>query len=256
MAQSGPALVSDLIGGTTQIAVEVPPNAFPAMQQGEPMIALPPYGRLDLALVTPASSGITNIRSLAGKTIGVTARGAFTETFARYVLQADGVNPGSVTFVAVGALPTQEAALDHHAIDASVFSSDAIAAAGAHGIDLRVLAGSLEGTAGALGNIGLQSFWATLKGYQSSHPTVVHAFCTAMSRAVTFLENNSNRDAGLKSIEALLGVPAPTAGQVWDTVHLAWSTSLTQARWSANVSLILGKTTSLPFGKFVSSSCG
>src|ERR1700756_3193405 len=32
-ATSGPVLASELIGGTTQIAVEVPPNAFPAMQQ-------------------------------------------------------------------------------------------------------------------------------------------------------------------------------------------------------------------------------
>ena len=41
-ATSGPALASQLIGGTTQIAVEVPPNAFPAMQQGEQLEALPP----------------------------------------------------------------------------------------------------------------------------------------------------------------------------------------------------------------------
>jgi NitT/TauT family transport system substrate-binding protein len=59
-ATSGPILASELIGGTTQIAVEVPPNAFPAMQQGEPMIALPPYGKLDLAVVTPNGSGITS----------------------------------------------------------------------------------------------------------------------------------------------------------------------------------------------------
>src|SRR3974390_3402820 len=46
MATSGPVLAPGLIGGTTQIAVEVPPNAFPVMQQGEPLLAMPPYGRL------------------------------------------------------------------------------------------------------------------------------------------------------------------------------------------------------------------
>jgi NitT/TauT family transport system substrate-binding protein len=79
-ATSGPALASELIGGTTQIAVEVPPNAFPAMQQGEQLEALPPYGKLDLAVVAPDGSGITSLKSLAGKKVGVTAVGAFTKS--------------------------------------------------------------------------------------------------------------------------------------------------------------------------------
>ena len=255
-ATSGPVLASELIGGTTQIAVEVPPNAFPVMQQGEPLLALPPYGRLDLAIVTPTGSGMTNLRSLAGKRIGVTQRGAFTETFARYVLQAQGINPNSVTFVAVGALATQEVALRNHEIDATVLSSDAIAAFTAHGIALRTLASSLNGTAGTLGSIGLQSFWATTTGYRTSHPAVVKGFCTAMTRATAFLADDSNRSAALPTIEKLLSVPATVAGQVWDTVHVAWATQISAARWAANAKVILGSPTSLPFGKYVAANCG
>ena len=202
-------LASELIGGTTQIAVEVPPNAFPVMQQGESLVALPPYGRLDLAIVAPNGSGITGLKSLVGKKIGVTAVGAFTEKFAQYVLQTAGIDPASVTFVAVGALPTQVAALQHHTIDATVLSSDAIAAVTARGIKLSTLASSLGGTAGQLGAIGLQSFWATTSSYQTSHPTVVRGFCTAMSRATAFLADGANRSAGLPTIEKLLSVPAP-----------------------------------------------
>lgn len=254
-ATSGPALASELIGGTTQIAVEVPPNAFPAMQQGEPMIALPPYGKLDLAVVTPASSGITDLKSLAGKRIGVTQRGAFTEKFADYVLQAAGVSPASVTFIAVGALPTQQAALSNHQIDATVLSSDAIAAFTAHGFTLKTLASSLNGTAGQLGAVGLQSFWATTTAYRTSHPQVVKAFCTAMSQATAFLADDANRGAGLPTIEKLLSIPAGAAGQVWDTVHAAWATQITATRWGANAKLILGSPTSLPFGKYVAADC-
>jgi NitT/TauT family transport system substrate-binding protein len=254
-ATSGPVLASELIGGTTQIAVEVPPNAFPAMQQGEPMVALPPYGRLDLALVTPNGSGVTSLKSLAGKRIGVTQRGAFTEKFADYVLQAAGVSPASVTFIAVGALATQEAALSNHQIDATVLSSDAIAAFTAHGFTLTTLASSLNGTAGQLGAVGLQSFWATTTGFRTSHPQVVKDFCTAMSRATAFLANNANRSAGLPTIEKLLSVPAPVAGQVWDTVHSAWVTQITATRWGANAKLILGSATALPFGQDVAASC-
>jgi NitT/TauT family transport system substrate-binding protein len=255
-ATSGPALASELIGGTTQIAVEVPPNAFPVMQQGEPLVALPPFGRLDLAIVTPNGSGATDLRSLAGKRIGVTQRGAFTEKFARYVLQAQGINPDGVTYVAVGALLTQEVALRNHEIDATVLSSDAIAAAAAHGITLRTLASSLNGTAGTLGTIGLQSFWATTTGYRTSHPAAVKAFCTAMTRATAFLADDANRGAGLPTIEKLLNVPPAVAGRVWDTVHAAWSTQISAARWAANAKVILGSPTSLPFGKYVATDCG
>jgi NitT/TauT family transport system substrate-binding protein len=255
-ATSGPALASELVGGTTQIAVEVPPNAFPVMQQGESLVALPPYGRLDLAVVAPDGSGITSLKSLVGKKIGVTAVGAFTEKFAQYVLQTAGINPAGVTFVAVGALPTQVAALQHHTIDATVLSSDAIAAVTALGIKMTTLAGSLAGTAGQLGAIGLQSFWATTTSYQTSHPAVVNGFCTAMSRATAFLADDANRSAGLPTIEKLLSVPAPVAGQVWDTVHAAWATQIAATRWGANVKLILGSATALPFGKYVASNCG
>ena len=252
---SGPTLASELIGGTTQIAVEVPSNAFPAMQQGEPLVAMPPYGRLDLAIVTPDGSGVTSLKSLAGKKIGVTALGSSTQTFAAYVLGLQGISPKSVTFVAVGALATQEAALRNHAIDATVLSSDTIAAATASGIKLTTLASSLGGTAGQLGAMGLQSFWTTTTSYQTSHPAVVKDFCTAMTRATAFLADNSNRSAGLPTIEKLLGVPASVAGGVWDTVHEAWSTQTTSTQWDANVKLILGNPTSLPMGKYTS-NCG
>ena len=251
-ATSGPVLASELIGGTTQIAVEVPPNAFPAMQQGEPLVAMAPYGRLDLAIVTPDGSGVTSLKSLVGKKIGVTALGSSTQTFAAYVLGLQGISPKSVTFVAVGALATQEAALRNHAIDATVLSSDTIAAATASGIKLTTLASSLGGTAGQLGAVGLQSFWSTTTTYQASHPAVVKGFCTAMTRATTFLTDNANRSAGLPTIEKLLGVPASVAGGVWDTVHEAWSTQTTATQWDANVKLYLGSPTALPMAKYTS----
>ena len=254
-ATSGSALASELLGGTTQIAVEVPSNAFPAMQQGEQLVALPPFGRLDLAVVTPDGDGLTSLKSLVGKKIGVTALGSSTETFAQYVLRANGINPDSVTFVAVGALSTQLPALRNRVIDATVLSSDAIAAVTAKGIKLDTLAGSLAGTAGQLGTIGLQSFYATTTAYQTSHPAVVKDFCTAMLRATAFLADDANRSVGVPTIANLLSIPAAVAGQVWDTVHEAWATQIAATRWAANVKLFLGSATSLPYSKYVSTGC-
>jgi NitT/TauT family transport system substrate-binding protein len=225
------------------------------MQQGESVVSLPPYGRLDMAVVAPDGSGITSLKSLVGKKIGVTAVGAFTEKFAQYVLQLNGIDPGSVTFVAVGALPTQVEALKNHAIDATVLSSDAIAAVEAKGVKLDTLASALGGTAGQLGAVGLQSFYATTTSYQASHPAVVKDFCTAMTQATTFLADDANRSTALPTIEKLLGVPAAAAGQVFDTVHAAWAMQVASTKWAANVQLITGSATSLPYSKYVSTGC-
>jgi hypothetical protein len=72
-----------------------------------------------------------------------------------------------------------------------------------------------------------------------------------MSQATTFLSNDANRAAGLPTIEKLLSIPAGPAGQVWDTVHSAWTTQLTATRWGANTKLILGSATALPFSQDV-----
>ncbi len=81
-------------------------------------------------------------------------------------------------------------------------------------------------------------------------------FCNAMTRATAFLADNANRSAGLPTIEKLLSVPATVAAQVWNTVHAAWAMQVASTRWAANVELILGSPTSLPFGKYVASDCG
>jgi NitT/TauT family transport system substrate-binding protein len=255
MATSGPSLVSGLIGGTTQIAAQVTSNAFPAMQQGEPLVAMGPYGRLDMSIVTPANSGITSVAALQGKKIGVTARGALTENFARYVLTLNGIDPSKVTFIPAGTLLTQQAALRNHVTDAFVSSSDATAAVSAHGTQLRVLASSLNGTAGTLGTVGLQSFWGTTTSYRNSHPAVVNAFCSAMHQSVAWLDNSANRAAGAQDIAKLMNIPTPVAGQVWDNVHTAWATTVTPARWAANAKIILGSPTSIPFQKYVATGC-
>lgn len=76
-----------------------------------------------------------------------------------------------------------------------------------------------------------------------------------MSKATAFLADDANRSAGVPVIEKLLSVPAAAAGQVWDTVHEAWSTQITATRWAANTKLILGSATDLPYAQNVSAGC-
>jgi NitT/TauT family transport system substrate-binding protein len=256
VAPSGPELAAGLIGGTTQIATGTPQNIIPAMQQGQKLAAIPSFGRLDLSLVVPTNSAVKDVKSLKGKRVGVTARGSASEKFARTMLQDHGVDPESVTYVAVGPLPAQIAAFSNDAIDASVFSSDATVFSGVNGVKVRTLVDSMKGTAGELGDYGLQSFWVTTKDFGDQHPTIVDGFCQAMNKASTWLADDANRDAAVASITKLTGLPKASASEIWDLQHTSWLPQIDEERWSANVEWILGNADEVPFDDHVVSDCG
>jgi NitT/TauT family transport system substrate-binding protein len=255
-APSGPALASALIGGTTQIATGVTQGIIPAMAQGQSLRAMAPFGKMDLGLVVPDGSTVHKVADLKGKKIGVTARGAVSETFARSMLQEAGVDPDSVTYVAVGPLPAQIAAFSQGAIDASSFSSDATIVAESKGVNLRTLVNTLDGSAGELSDYGLQSFWATTGDYAKAHPTVINGFCKAMNKASSWLADGANKDAAVASIAKLTGLPQDAAAQIWNVQHNSWVPKIDKARWSSNVKWILGSADKVPFDKFVISDCG
>jgi NitT/TauT family transport system substrate-binding protein len=258
VAPSGPALASALIGGTTQIATGVTQGIFPAMAQGQPLRAVAPYGQMDLQLVVPEGSDVKDVEDLEGKNIGVTARGAASETFARSMLTEAGVDPDSVTYVAVGPLPAQIAAFQQGAIDASSFSSDATIVAANQGVELRDLVSTLDGSAGELGDYGLQSFWATTEQYTKDHADVVDGFCTAMNKASDWLADDANKDAAVKSIMGVTQLPEASATEIWELQHKEFVTEIDEDRWNANVEWILGEggAAKVPFDQFVISDCG
>jgi NitT/TauT family transport system substrate-binding protein len=256
VAPSGPALSAALIGGTTQIATGVTQGIIPAMQQGQALRAMAPFGRMDLGLVVPEGSDVTDVSDLEGKNIGVTARGAVSETFARTMLEEAGVDPESVTYVAVGPLPAQIAAFTQGAIDASSFSSDATIVAEGQGVELRTLVNTLDGSAGELSDYGLQSFWATTAEYADGNPTVIDGFCTAMNDASAWLADDANRDAAVTSIMGITGLPEEAAAEIWELQHDSWVPEIDEDRWSANVEWILGSAEGVPFDEFVISDCG
>jgi NitT/TauT family transport system substrate-binding protein len=258
VAPSGPALASALIGGTTQIATGVTQGIFPALAQGQPLRAVAPFGQMDLQLVVPEDSGVKDVADLEGKNIGVTARGAVSETFARTMLKEAGVDPDSVTYVAVGPLPAQIAAFQQGAIDASSFSADATVVAEKQGVELRDLVSTLDGSAGELGDYGMQSFWATTEQYTKEHGDVVDGFCTAMNEAADWYADDANKDAAVQSIMGVTQLPEGSATEIWELQHKEFVPEIDEERWNANVDWILGDggSAKVPFDTFVISDCG
>ena len=255
-AKGGPELTSALIGGTTQVAVGVPAAVIPAMSQGSPLVGLPPYPRLDLALAVPESSPITSLDGFAGKTVGVTQRGALTEKFASTVLQDAGIDPADVTFVAVGNLAAYVAALREGTIDAAVVTSDASVVLAAQEVPMRPIAGSLQGTAGDLSDHGLQSLYTTTNDFREENPEVLDAFCRSMGSAVEWIADEANQTEAGTIISEVMGIPPAAAEKIWEVQHEFWAMEITESTWSFNVDWTLDGSGDVPFESSQLADCG
>ncbi|MDI3418164.1 ABC transporter substrate-binding protein [Streptomyces luteolus] len=255
IAKSGPELAAQLIGGSTQITAVSPDNIIPSIKQGQPITLLPPYGRMDMQFIAPKSSGITDVKDLDGKRIGVLSRGSATEKYARAIFKERGVDPGSVTFVAVGGVVTMEPALRNGKVDAVIGSTSSYITMASHGLDLVPFSDALDGEAGELSRDGLQVLWATTKDFKAQNPGTVDKFCRALDSAVKWINDGANRDAGVKSLSKLLGLEPDAAGRLWDKVHKSFVTSTDAAAWKTNVAFSAGTPNAVPFSA-VDNGCG
>ncbi|MEE2062000.1 ABC transporter substrate-binding protein [Rhodococcus artemisiae] len=256
-AVSGPELTAALIGGTTQIAVGTPENVMPAMAQGQGLVAIPPFGQLDMSLITLQDSGINEVADLVGKQVGVVQRGSFSEKFARSIMVDHGLDPDSVTYIAVGAGATMEPALRNGKVDASVGATSTVALLDQHGLAIRNLANSLDETGGEAGEFGMQTMWTTTVDYREQNPEIAEGFCSAMNRASDWIADDANRGAGVQLMSTLLAVPQETAETIWDRTHLSWKYRIDDEKWNRVADWVLeDNETGLPYADYVSADCG
>lgn len=255
-AKTGPELTATLIGGSTQIAVGTPENVMSAMNQGQDLVAIAPFGKIDMQLVVPAQSGITDFKQLEGKQLGVVQRGSFAEKFARAVLAENGVDPESVTYVAVGSGATMEPALRAGKIDAVVATGSSVVLVRSHGLDVKTMVNTMDGTNTKLGDYALQTFWGVTGAFKKANPETVLGFCRAMNKAAAWIRDDANRATGAASLGKLLDVTPEAAEQIWDSTNQSWSPGVTAEQWGKNVEWILGEgSTSLPYAERVDASC-
>lgn len=126
---TGPLGIQALIGGSIDVA-EVPIDVTTAaVLRGSKVKVVAGAAVSNLFMILAAkdtalpneSQGYKAIMTdLKGKKIGVSARGAATETMFSYLLQQAGMQPTDVTYVAVGAPNTAYAALANKQVDAAV----------------------------------------------------------------------------------------------------------------------------------------
>lgn len=119
---SGTTIVQALLGGDVHAGVNIgPPPVITAIARGAGLTMIAITGnRLDYVLVS--RQPIRDPSELAGKRFAVSSLGAISEVVTRLALEKLGVNPNSVTMLAVGGSPLRIGALAKGHVDVAILS--------------------------------------------------------------------------------------------------------------------------------------
>lgn len=227
---SGPQITAALIGGSAQVAVAAPGTYFPAVVGGEDLRVLPPFMGLDWNLVALSSSGMSTVEDLEGKRVGVAARGGAYEAYLNQYLQQEGIDPdGYVTWVALGPVAAAAEGIDSGQVDALSTTATAVANLRGRGIELDTIVSAPEGTAGAMGDVGVGSFYMTTPEHADSE--LIAAFCEGMFAAVEWIHDEQNTEAGAAVMASEYGIPEEEALALWNQLRDAYAEEITPDRW-------------------------
>lgn len=233
--KSGPELTSALLGGTTQIALGLPSTVVPAIQQGQALMSVPPYGGIDYTIAATDVSGIKTLADLPGKRVAVPARGSAVEQYVSQMLTEEGIDPGTVTFIAAGPTAGQIPIIRKGDVDAAILSYSSLELFEQEGLSLNVIANPSEGTAGEVGKYALGSFFMTTKEIRDSKPDTIGKVCAAFRDVAQWLADPANADAGAEIVAKETGLNSDSAAQVYTKEAALWSDSLSPERWQENV---------------------
>lgn len=213
----GPRGLAALEGGSVQLAQNTTDFMFLARSRGQDMMmVMGTWGQLftimareDLPLPNAKNGYPDVMKDLVGKKIGVSARGSGTEYGMRTLLAAAGLDPESVTYIAVGGPAGQVPALRTGNVDAVVAAGIGADIVKALGIGKPVV--DLQQGQGPKEFVSLDKCYEGYFGKRAwveANAETLTRFVKAQKQAEAWARNPANSD---KLVEAALAI-APVAG--------------------------------------------
>jgi NitT/TauT family transport system substrate-binding protein len=215
---SGAEIARQTIAGELQIAQNSPPNIAALIDQGNDMVV---FGQMlnnaqfDIIIrsdvPTPnASAGWQGaMKDLAGKNIGVIARGVAAEDVIRSLFKLAGVNPDGQTYVATGLAATTIASLSNKQIDAAINVEPTISLAIQQGLGKSAFALRRGEGPALLQWPGL--YMSAKRDYAKANPEVLKDFVATIEEATDFVENPANKDEIYKLMKDQMGLDTAIA---------------------------------------------
>jgi NitT/TauT family transport system substrate-binding protein len=215
---SGADLARGLISGDLKIAVNTPPNILALLEQNLDVALLGTalqgsqfdiVIRSDVATPNADSGWIGVMKDLAGKRIGVIARGVAAEEIAKSLFKSAGVDPNGQTYIATGLAPTTLAALTNKTIDAAVNVEPTISLAVQQGVGKAPFALRRSEGPDILNWPGLYA--TSTRDWAKANPDVVKAYLATLEEGIAWVENPANKAAVYKLMKDKLGADQPLA---------------------------------------------
>lgn len=244
---TGPDMATALISRTIDIGDESTPTVLPVLVTQKQDIKLL-YGGLpidSLLIARPgvdapaASSNLEAVRSLKGKTVGITAAGSLTDWIARQIIKEAGLDPDKdVKLVTTGGTSTLVPALKGGKIDAAIIWNADRSRVGEEGKDYKVLASALDGTAGTGVDGILQEYYAARGDYVQQHPNQVKGYCTAISKAWQWAVDPANEKEVIPMLASWVNIPQDAAASLWKQERTRFTRQVDAAAWARQGSLL------------------
>jgi len=238
--KNGPELISGLIGGTTDLAVGAPGTVVPAIEQGQSLRPLSPYGSIDLAIAVTKDSGITTIEDLPGKRIAIPSRGGAAEQFVNQLLAERNIDGSTVQFIAAAPTASQIPLARKGDIDAAVLTAASQAVFDAQGIPMTAITEVDPVGSDGVSSYGLGTVLVTTATFAESDAAA--PVCAALEAAAGWIADPANEQAGAQLLTERMNVPADKANQVWASQKTLWPVEISADRWTQNVAWVNNQT--------------
>lgn len=259
-ALSGAEMSAALLGGSAQFGSTGLPATAPLVAAGECFtnLAAGPLGFYDIIagadvdLPNKGESYPDNIRDLKGGRIGLNAVGTAAQLWTELLLEGAGVDPSEVTFIAVGGSSTAVTALLENQVDfllsyppnEQVLQPD----------EYQKVADLVNTPGDPLDNL-LMTTMGTTCDYANENPEIVSAFCSGVTEAYTFANDEANRDEMIEFVGTILEVDPDAATEIWDQYAKIYAGGpvIDEVLWEEQQSFISEDTPLPTFGEAVAS---
>lgn len=199
---SGPVALQALAAGSLEVTYASTEVTMQAAARGNDVQIIAGHSpdniyelsvRADLQVPNKAAGYPAVMKDLVGKKVGVTARGAGTELLTRALFIGAGLDPESVTYVAVGSPSTAYPTMVAKQIDAALmFQPFRTLCETQRTCTVIVDMAAGEGPPGIKAlNGGFETF-AARREWIKTNPTVVKAFIQAVTEAIEFMQKPEN----------------------------------------------------------------
>lgn len=225
---TGPAGLAQLQSGSLHFSDSSFDNVLRARAKGLPIKVVVgesagvPYSFVvRKGVPTPnATAGYPAVmRDILGKKVGVFGLGTGSEYFVRALLRGAGLDPGGVTYIAVGSTPTQLAALENGAVDAVIMADPAqdIAVGSGYGSILVDLRNPRVGPREIQGLVGTFQVKVAAETFLRDYPDVARRYVQANEDTVRWIRDPANSGQLVKymSERVKLGREVPNADRLF-----------------------------------------